>query len=265
MITATRTAAQNLQTIIDRWSDLTDALTARQQATWPPTMGVARLVTDLEANEHTHPQRIVTRRDEHGRPTYECASCDHVGDGNGHPIRPDRDQPGPGASPAPISVDILDTMRSVEAELVHCADVIASQIQRPAMNHAPRGAGWTEAEIAQRDQLADQDAADPRRWRYPGTRTAVYAAAWLAARLESVPGPFLPLGPLRGARIATVAAQAATRVEAALRIARQAVAVDWPCPACRGLLEVHGGDGQPPAIQCADCGRTWHEQETNAA
>ena len=149
MITATRTAAQHLQTVIDRWADLTDALATRQQTTWPPTMGVTRLVHDLEADEHTHTQRIVTRRLDDGRTTYECASCNHVGDGNGHPVRPDRDQPGPGASPAPISVDILDTMRTVESELVHCADVIASQIQRPAMNHAPRGAGWTEAEIAQ--------------------------------------------------------------------------------------------------------------------
>lgn len=265
MITATRTTAQHLQLVIDRWADLADALTARQQTTWPPTMGVARLVHDLDADENTHTQRIVTRRDEHGRTTYECASCDHVGDGRGHPVRPDRDQPGPGTSPAPISVDILDTMRDVEADLVHCADVIAAEIQRPAMARAPRGAGWTPAEIARRDQLADQDAADPRRWRYPGTRSAVYAAAWLAARIEGVPGPFLPLGAGRAARITTVAAAAADRVETALRIARRAAAVDWPCPACRGLLEVHGGDGQPPAIRCADCGRTWHERETNAA
>lgn len=258
-------ATQHLQTIIDRWSDLTDALTTRQQTTWPPTMGVARLVSDLEAAEDTHPQRIVTRRDEHGRPTYECASCDHVGDGLTHPIRPDRDQPGPGASPAPISVDVLDVMRDVEAELVHLADVIASQIQRPAMTRAPRGAGWTPAEIARRDELAAADAADPRRWRYPGARSAVYAAAWLAARAEGVSGPFLPLGPLRAARITAVAVQAAARVETALRIARHKTAVDWPCPHCRGLLEVHGGDGQPPAVRCADCGRTWRSRETSAA
>ncbi|MBL1100119.1 hypothetical protein [Streptomyces coffeae] len=258
-------AAQHLQTVINRWSDLTDALTARQQTTWPPRMGIQQLVAELDHDEHTHTQRIVTRRLGDGRTTYECASCDHVGDGLTHPTRPDRDQPGPGASPAPISVDVLDVMREVEAELVHCADVIASQIQRPAMARAPRGAGWTAEEIARRNQLAAQDAADPRRWRYPGARSAVYAAAWLLARLEGVSGPFLPLGPLHAVRITAVAAQAAARVETALRIARQAVAVDWPCPACRGVLEVHGGDGQPPAVQCADCGRTWRERETTAA
>ncbi|WP_063735598.1 hypothetical protein [Streptomyces sp. RTd22] len=265
MITAASATTQHLQTIIDRWSDLTDALAARQQATWPPTMGVARLVADLDAEEHTHIQRIVTRRDEHGRPAYECASCDHVGDGRGHPTRPDRDQPGPGTSPAPISIDVLDVMREVEAELVHLADVTAAEIQRPTMSRAPRGAAWTPAEIARRDQLAAQDAADPRRWRYPGTRSAVYAAAWLAARIEGRSGPFLPLGPTRTARIATVAAAAADRVETALRIARRATAVEWPCPVCRGLLEVHGGDGEPPVVKCADCGRSWQERESAAA
>ncbi|MEU0808764.1 hypothetical protein [Streptomyces sp. NPDC005970] len=258
-------ATQHLQTIIDRWADLADALAARQQTTWPPTMGVARLVAELDADEHTHHQRLITRRLDDGRTTYECVSCDHVGDGRGHPIRPDRDHPGPGVSPAPVSVAILDTMRDVEQQLIHCADVIASEIQRPAMSRAPRGASWAPEEIARRDQLAAQDAADPRRWRYPGTRSAVYAAAWLAARLEDVPGPFLPLGASRAARIAAVAAAAAARVETALRIARRAAAVDWPCPHCRGQLEVHGGDGQPPAVRCADCGRTWRERETSAA
>lgn len=264
MIPATSTT-QHLQLVIDRWADLADALTARQQTSWPPTMGITRLVTDLDQDEHTHHQRIITRHTADGRTTYECASCDHVGDGRGHPIRPDRDQPGPGTSPAPISIDILDTMREVEAGLVHLADVTAAEIQRPAMSQAPRGAGWTANEIARRDALADADAADPRRWRYPGARTALYAAAWLAARLEGTPGPFLPLGPTRTARITTVAAASATRIETALRIARQAAAVEWPCPACRGQLEVHGGDGQPPAVRCADCGRAWQETTDAAA
>ncbi|MCQ6250886.1 hypothetical protein [Streptomyces malaysiensis] len=267
------TAAAHLQLVIDRWADLTDALAARQQTTWPPTMGVTRLVHDLDQDEHTHTQRLITRHDQHGRPTYECATCDHVGDGNGHPIRPDRDQPGPGVSPAPISVDILDTMRNVEQQLVHLADIIAAEIQRPAMSHTPLSGrrprhlgGWTPAERTRRDQLAAQDAADPRRWRFPGgPRSAVYAAAWLAARIEGVPGPFLSLGPLRAARIATVAAAAAARVEGALRIARRTTAVDWPCPVCRGQLEVHGGDGEPPVVWCAGCGRTWWERETAAA
>lgn len=278
-------ATQHLQLIIDRWADLTDALAARQQTTWPPTMGVQQLVRDLDQDdEHTHHQRLTTRQLDNGRITYECASCDHVGDGHGHPIRPDRDQPGPGTSPAPISVDILDTMRDVEHQLVHLADVIASQIQRPAMTRAPRGAGWTPEEIARRDELAAADMADRRRWTWPRlaedaedhrrppspgrerlARTAIGAAAWLAARVEDLPGPFLPLGPNRTAHITTTAAAAADRIETALRIARRAAAVDWPCPVCRGQLQVHGGDGQPPAVQCADCGRAWRERETSAA
>ncbi|NUH35290.1 hypothetical protein HUF15_00650 [Streptomyces samsunensis] len=250
------TAAQHLQTVIDRWSDLADALTTRQQTTWPPTMGVQQLILDDDARAAHTAERLDTAPD------------------------------APGTRPVPLDLDIYDTMRHVEAELIHCADVIASQIQRPPMTPGPRGAGWTPAEIARRDQLPAADAADPRRWTWPRlaedaedhrrppgpgrerlARTAIGAAAWLAGRVENSPGPFLPLGPTRAASITAVAVAAAARVETALRIARRAAAVDWPCPACRGQLEVHGGDGQPPAVKCAGCGRTWRpsEEEPTAA
>ncbi|MFF5670287.1 hypothetical protein ACFY8S_09140 [Streptomyces hygroscopicus] len=247
-------ATAHLQLVIDRWADLADALTARQQTTWPPTMGITRIVLDEDARAAHTAERLDTAPD------------------------------APGTRPIPLDLDIYDTMRDVENQLVHLADVIASQIQRPPMAPGPRGAGWTPAEIARRDQLAAADAADPRRWTWPHlaedaedhrrppspgrerlARTAIGAAAWLAGRVENRPGPFLPLGPTRAAQITAVAAAAAERVEAALRIARRSAAVDWPCPACRGQLEVHGGDGQPPAIRCTDCGRSWHEPESAAA
>ncbi|MFF5589702.1 hypothetical protein [Streptomyces hygroscopicus] len=247
-------ATAHLQLVIDRWADLADALTARQQTTWPPTMGITRIVLDEDARAAHTAERLDTAPD------------------------------APGTRPVPLDLDIYDAMRDVEHQLVHLADVIASQIQRPAMTRAPRGAGWTPEEIARRDQLAAADAADPRRWTWPRlaedaedrrrppgpererlARTAIGAAAWLAGRVENRPGPFLPLGPTRAAQITAVAAAAAARVETALRIARRAAAVDWPCPACRGQLEVHGGDGQPPAVRCADCGRSWHEPESTAA
>ncbi|MFT2014626.1 hypothetical protein ACMA1D_02075 [Streptomyces sp. 796.1] len=225
-----------LHHIISRWGDLHDALTEHQARQWPPVMGISRLVLDDDARDAYRAERADTNPD------------------------------APGPRPMPISADILDTIRAIEDALVHCADVIAAEIQRPAMPRAPRGAGWTPAEIEQRDQLAAEDAADPRRWRYPGTRSAPYAAAWLAARLEAGPGPFLPLGAIRVGRIARVADAAVGRLDRALREARRTTSAGRPCPACRGdRLEVHGGDGQPPAVQCADCGRTWTEHQPAAA
>ncbi|WHX19807.1 hypothetical protein QFW82_23550 [Streptomyces malaysiensis subsp. malaysiensis] len=240
-------ATDHLTTIIGLWPDLEDALAARQQTEWPPVMGLARILLDDDARAEQAAERLDTSAE------------------------------APGARPVPISIDALDTMRDVAARLVYLADVIAAEIQLPPMAPAPRGGGWTPEEIARRDQLAAEDAADPRRWtwptraedsaghrsrpvpaRQPLARTAIGASAWLAARLEARPGPFLPLGPSRIADIAAVAADCVYRVETALRIARRAAVVSWPCPACRGQLELHGGDGQPPTMACTDCGRSWH-------
>ncbi|WP_435173268.1 hypothetical protein [Actinacidiphila sp. bgisy145] len=217
-------AAAHLATVIRLWPDLADALVARQQATWPPTMGVARLL-DADEREHAAAHRYL-----------------------------DRDPAQLGEVPAPIRLDLLDTMREVEQHLVHTADIVAAEVQRPAMSRAPRH--WLAADRARRDQLAAADAADPRRWRYPGARTAPLAAAWLTARLAGAPGPFLRLNSRHRAAIETTARRAADRIETSLEMARRTTAVRWPCPHCRGQLTVSGGDGQPPAVRCEDCGWT---------
>ncbi|GAA4706208.1 hypothetical protein [Streptomyces youssoufiensis] len=250
------TTLTQLHHIISRWGDLHDALTDQQARQWPPVMGISRLVWDDDQREAHRAERLDTNPD------------------------------APGPRPMPISADILDTIREIEGALVHCADVIAAEIQRPAMGPAPRGAGWTPAEVARRDQLAADDAADLRRWPWPSRgadaegrrvrperatgleyrRTAPDAAAWLAARIDAAPGPFLPLGGIRAARIGRVATWAATRLDTALREARRTTSAGRPCPACRSdRLEVHGGDGQPPTVRCADCGRTWTERQSAAA
>lgn len=221
-------AAAHLATVIRLWPDLADALVARQQATWPPTMGVARLV-DRERDEYAAAHRYLDRR------------TDQLGE-----------------TPAPIRLDIVDTMRTIEAELVHRADIIAAEVQRPAMSRAPRH--WLAADRARRDDLAARDAADPRRWRYPGHRDAPTAAAWLAGRLAGDPGPFLKLAIRHRDAIQRTAARAASAIETALEMERRTTNVRWPCPHCRGQLVVQGGDGTAPAVMCDDCGRTWRER-----
>lgn len=166
--------------------------------------------------------------------------------------------------PLVIRARVHDTMRAVETALVHCADHIASAIQRPAISRAPRH--WTPADRARRDALARQDAADQRRWSYttPASRTAPLAAVWLTHRLESTDGPFRPLTALHRDHIASVAAGAAQRVLDALDMARRSRVIAEACPHCRGELVVEGGDGRPPAVRCGGCGWTRTTQETAA-
>lgn len=136
-----------------------------------------------------------------------------------------------GDRPVPVRLHILDTMRVVEAALVRCADDIAAAAQRAPIARpvACKANGSTyrslrEARIAHQDrqrqvQLALADQRDPRRWKYTGQRTASYAALWLLARVERVPGPCRRITEAEEARIGKVAAGAADRIERALDIA----------------------------------------------
>ena len=158
--------------------------------------------------------------------------------------------------PLPINVDVHDAMTAITEQLVELADQIAAETQRPAMSHAPRG--WPAADRQRRDELADQDAADPRRWRYVGTRSAPAAAQWLAHRIDATPGgPFAPLSLQHLHAIERAATGAADRIEQLLRIARRTTATGRTHDGCGGDLMVSGGDGGDPAVECADCGRHW--------
>ncbi|ADI05637.1 hypothetical protein SBI_02516 [Streptomyces bingchenggensis BCW-1] len=183
---------EHLQTIINRWADLQDALSARQTTTWPPVMGIVHLVHDDERAAHTA-ERLDTAPD------------------------------APGNRPVPLDLGIYDTMRAIEQDLVELADQTAALIQRSPMSYAPRD--WPAADRARRNQLAAADARGLRRWRYTGQRSAPYAAAWLAARLHGQPGPFDRLTDGWRHRITAIAATTADRVDRALGTARRRTAV----------------------------------------
>jgi hypothetical protein len=168
----------------------------------------------------------------------------------------------PGERPAPLRTTILDTMTEVEAALVDCADQLAAEIQRTPMTRAPRD--WPAADRARRNQLADQDANDPRRWKWTGKRTAPYAALWLYARITQPGGPFAPLTDRHRDTVAAVARTSAERVERALDIAAQTRTLEQRC-ACGGAIDVHGGEGRQPLAHCTGCGRIWSESGVIAA
>lgn len=237
----TAAAIAHLATVLDHWDDLTDALATPSTTSWPPS-GLRNYLASLDACDaaEVREQRAQQRGLER--------SPEQIG-----------------ATAAPISITVYDTMRAVEAALVHLADVTAAVVQRPSMSHAPLD--WPRADRDRRNLLADADAMDERRWRYHGTRTAVQAADWLSDRLANRPGPFTRLTDGQAAHIATVASGAADRVEAALDLTRRAAPVQWPCPGCRGELVVSGGDGQPPAVECQAeaCGWKRTAEDTLAA
>lgn len=247
-MTTTATTATHLRLIVTHWPNLTDALGTPNTITWPPS-GLRTYLTAIERADTEETEaarhRDATTRAHEGTPT---------------PLAP---------SPAPMSVTVYDTMRTVEAALIELADQTAAVVQRSPMAGAPRG--WPQADRARRDQLAQADAIDPRRWKYTGRRTAQYAALWLLARVQGAPGPFSPLTPGQEQHIARVAAGAAQRVERTLDLAARKERLDLPCPAmrdgivCGGRIDIHGGSGASPLAHCTACGRIWADSGVIAA
>lgn len=234
MTHAATTAAIHLQYVIDSWGHLADMLTTRHGNTWPPAMGIQHVLNGTTEDDYAEElaARAVARIAERADSRYTL-----------------------GASPAPVRIEIIDVMRTVETDLVYLTDVLAQEVQRPPMAKAP--AHWLPADQAKRDQLAAEDAADPRRWRYGQTRTAVYAAGWLLGRVERRPGPFLPIGPTQLRRINTAAGHAHEHIERALDGVRTAQVVARPCPLCGGMLGMASGDGGAPVVMCFGCSQEW--------
>ncbi|WP_228974993.1 hypothetical protein [Streptomyces sp. DH12] len=229
MNTAT-TTAQHLRTIATGWADLRAAL-ATTPTTWPPT-ALRAYLTALELHDTAAGQLRALERDP--------AQIGHTA--------------------APLSIPILDTMRTVEAALVELADQAAAALQRPPMGRAPET--WPIAERERRNRLAAEDAADPRRWGAPGRRrTAPHAALWLLAVVEGRPGPWTPLTAAQRAWIHRIAAEAARRIETALDLHDGTAALARPCTGCGGQIIVHGGAGARPLARCRGCGDTWHAPE----
>ncbi|MFD3614448.1 hypothetical protein ACFWWT_04195 [Streptomyces sp. NPDC058676] len=230
----TTTAADHLDTVTERWTSLQDRVGDRPTTTWPPAMGITRLMSDEELQEQAA-ERADTAPD------------------------------APGPRPVPVDVDVLDVMTTIETGLVTAADWLAERVQRPAFR-APTGHGWSDDVHRAAVLLATKDAADPRRWRYNGQPTAPDAAEWLACRLRDQPGPFRKLDEGERQAVAEVAQAGAELIRRTLGDARRTTAVPEPCPMpCGGQLVVEGGDGEPPIVRCEDCGRTWTEQTSSDA
>lgn len=266
------TAATHLIRIAALWPHLDDALDTRGAGTWPPAGRLTDYLTALDHAEDgpaVHHQRLQRVDHPTGLPWYECTGCDHVGDGHTHPARTDeRDPQQIGETPAPVNLRILDTARLVETTLIHLADMLAPQVTRAAATHAPadwEARGWTLADRDRRNALADEEQADPRRWRYVGLRTAAYAAGWLHARVQGEEGPFRPLSAAQLHHVEQVAAGCADRIAAALDLTVRTIPATRPCPLCSGQLIVTTGAGHTPAARCEDCARTWTLSEQVAA
>ncbi|NUS82991.1 MAG: hypothetical protein HOY75_09605 [Streptomyces sp.] len=224
------TTADHLKTVINHWTDLQTALATPQADTWPPVMGIARLHDHLRATEAAVEQRALER------------SPDQIG-----------------ASTAPLRIEILDTMAAIDRRLVDGADIIASHVQRDPIPSQVRVAGPGDNVALAMRTLLLKDEADARRWSYtdPRRRTAPFAAAWLLARHDGAPGPFEKLTPRAADALATLARWAAGQIEQALEMVRKTQVLERPCPHCRGVLRIEGGDGQAPAVKCRGCGRKW--------
>ena len=181
----------------------------------------------------------------------------------------ERDPAQLGQRPIPIRLQVYATMRTIEAALTGCAAAVAEHVQRPPMPMpAPRRAAYarTRAERlvwddhARRVQAAQDDAADPRRWRYTGAApSAPYTALWLLARVQGAPGPFRPMQDAQHRHVAAVAAESRHRIEQALDTGAETAELARPCPDCGGTIRVYGGAGASPLANCAQCGGVWSE------
>lgn len=232
------TAAHHLARIGILWPHLDDALDQHGAAAWPPAGRMRDYLAALDEADRVSLRAL------------------------------ERDPQQIGETRAPLSIRILDTARLVETTLVHLADTLAPAITRPAISHAPiewEARGWTPTDRAIRNQCADDEQADPRRWRYVGLRTAEYAAGWLHARVTDQPGPFRPLDGYQYLHVEQVAAGCAERIAAALDLTTREVPDTRPCPRCSGQLVVTTGAGRPPSARCADCASGWTLAEPVAA
>ncbi|MGW2742348.1 hypothetical protein [Streptomyces sp. NPDC001450] len=253
---ARRTPADDLQVVIDHWTDMRDMI----DTATPPVDGRAAYLRALDDHDRDeaalalqHVQHLVTKTDEHGRPRYECLHCDYAGEGRAHTPRTDRDALMLGERPVPLRLHVVDACRAVEVALCELADQVAADIQRDTVKPLRRPIPGDPVGL-QLAMIAARDEADPNRWRFNlGDRSAVLAAEWLLGRLRGDEGPCLPLHDAHRASIALVAREAARRIERTIGGvgARQSVPLDRPCPYCGSELTLHRGGGLDDVVVCA--------------
>jgi len=232
-----RTAAENLQHIVDHWDHLRALLdTAGPGGTWPPQRPgteYLRALDDQDSAEQQlaaalahaldHPQQLVTIRHRTGQLYYACAHCDRVGEGLPHPVREDRDPAQLGERPTPVRLHVVDACRAIELALCGLAD-----------------------------EIATRDALDPNDWhdRVREQRTAPTAARWLLTRLDAA--PCCSTHGTDRARITEYAREAAARLDRVLGTGRTSATLPGkPCPWCSGDLVIHTEAGTVMSVTCA--------------
>lgn len=256
----TAAASRDLSTVILHWPDLTDALGGASAPTWPPAGRMSDYIRGIEQRDA---EQLEAER-------HRALALRFL----------ERDPAQLGERPIPIRLPVHETMRVVRAALLACADGVAEVVQRSPMKMPPprrAAVARTRAERvawedhARRVRAAQDDSADPRRWRWTGARPdAPYTALWLLGRVQGAPGPFRPLPEAELERLAMVARGAAERVEGALDVGERTAVLSMPCPQmittvsntvliCEGRVEMHGGAGASPVARCTACGHIWAE------
>ncbi|MFE5514482.1 hypothetical protein ACFQ9J_28505 [Streptomyces sp. NPDC056529] len=234
--TMTTTTAHQLQQIARHWPDLTDALEVPTAGTGFG-LGLRGYLNTLE--QHDAAEQAALRAMERN---------------------PDQ----LGATAAPLSLRIADTMRTVEVALHETGTQIAAANQRALITPAPRD--WAKDDRARRNKIALEDSRDRQRWHFTPSHTAPYSALWLCARVQGAKWPGTGLTTAQHATVRKVAAGALERIEKALDLVyqRRELSIDRPCQ-CGGRIEVYGGGGADPVAQCQGCGAFWSERGILAA
>lgn len=188
-------ARANLALVRSHWGDLRDALEAEQAPVWPPT----NLVDYLRALDEANAEALRT---------------DAIAE------RLERNPYALGERPVPLRLTILDTILSVEADLLATADQVAAE----------------EPEAVP----------EAMRWRYNASwrHGAPWACTWLSGALDWLPPASIRI-------VAEAADQAASRVRHALGMGRTHTRIPRPCPFCRlHSLRLHQGGDEPPEVTC---------------
>lgn len=264
MTDTARTAADDLRVVVDHWNDMRALIDTSTPEVWtPPTTHAEylRALDDHHAAEHRlermKPAKFLARPGENGDQDASAAPVERE-----HLVLAEQS--------APLRLHVVDACRAVEAALGALADEIAAAVQRAPFT-PPRRPNPADPIARDMALLAARDEADPARWHYNlGGRGAVRAAEWLIARLDSEPGPCLPVDDAQRERIGRIAREAARRVERTIGIDKRAeYPIPRPCPWCGAALTMHCGGSDAQSVTCENgytCGapvsvvggrRTW--------
>ncbi|MFM9637627.1 hypothetical protein [Streptomyces turgidiscabies] len=261
MTSTPRTAADDLRVVVAHWQHLRALIDTSTPAVWTPPKDVDDYLRQLD--EHHAAERTLG----HMSPAEWLA---RPGDVETVVARPERAPLVLAEQSAPLRLHVVDACRAVEVALCSIADEIAAAVQRAPVKRLPKAIPGDRVGL-DLALLAARDEADPQRWQYNlGDRSAVRAAEWLIGRLESAPGPCLPLDDAQRGRITRIAREAARRIERTIgNDRRRGFPMRRPCPYCGAELTMHRGGTDASTVTCEngeECGapvpivegrRTW--------